>query len=288
MSKGNDRRAAFLADPSIPITYKFSQSYYYRDQIARCGEIAEETRYTDEVAKYVIEAVQRFGIDALHLNSMDKLRINLPSQKDIAASAERYMASRREILGDIADKSLARSPLTTNLSKELKNPDGVRLRKRTKLPGLVFEGISQFVRGDKDHYESASRSTANTDTIQTLYKIVHTWSIYIPLRELPRNYSYKLRFRDGLGEKICDVLRFWRGQIQRGSLKERKNALKKLKAFGAALIPETRGKRQNTLTAGVDEVQRCLLGGCYSVSTMWNMRSSLPTAQETMLYGSRR
>ena len=111
-SKGNDSRAAFLADPSNPIAYKVSPSCYYRDQIARCREFTDEkTRYTDEVAKYVIEAVQRFGIDALHLNSMDKLRINPPSQKDIAASAERYMASRREILGDIADKSLASEPL---------------------------------------------------------------------------------------------------------------------------------------------------------------------------------
>src|SRR5262249_42066987 len=70
---------------------------------------------------------------------------------------------------------------------------------------------------------------------------------------------------DGMGEQICDVLRFWREQIESGSLKERRQARKHLKAFGKALIPETRGKRQNKLLACPWEVKEFYLKELYRI-----------------------
>ena len=170
------------------------------------------------------------------------------------------MASRREILGDIADKNLSRRPLTTTLKKETRYPEGARLRNSTKLPGLVFEGISQLVRGDKGRDKSESRATANTNTNpDPLQNRSYLEYLHPAARAAEELQLQELIFRDGLGDKICDVLRFWRKQIQTGSLKERQNALKQLKAFGNALIPETRGKRKNFQTASLYEVKKFYL-----------------------------
>ena len=80
------RQAALAQDTSIPEPYRLSPSYYYQDQIARCLIVSESrARYTSEVAKYVVQAVKQFGVDALKLNGFDKYRLdpdpNIMSEK---------------------------------------------------------------------------------------------------------------------------------------------------------------------------------------------------------------
>ena len=85
------RRAAFFQDPNISTEYKISPSYYYRDQIARCQEWADTgKRYTNEVVKYVVQAVRQFGIDALRLNANDEGRIHPLSQEEINKRMARF------------------------------------------------------------------------------------------------------------------------------------------------------------------------------------------------------
>ena len=83
-----------------------------------------------------------------------------------------------------------------------------------------------------------------------------------------------LEYLDGLGKKICDVLRFWREQIKGGSLKERRQARKHLRAFGKALIPETRGKRQNVMLADSWEVKEFYLKELYRLYHVENFLKS--------------
>jgi hypothetical protein len=56
---------------------------------------------------------------------------------------------------------------------------------------------------------------------------------------------------------------FWREQVKAGSLAERQQAIKHLKAVGKALIPEARGKRQNTRTASAYQVKKFYLKELY-------------------------
>jgi len=46
-----------------------------------------------------------------------------------------------------------------------------------------------------------------------------------------------------LNSLVCRVLRYWTGLAREGNLEERRRAIRCLKAFGKALIPESRGKR---------------------------------------------
>lgn len=232
-----ERRAAYLQDENIPAVYRLSPSYYYRDQIARCIEITDsrKQRYTDEVVKYVVQAVKQFGVDALQLNTSDKFRIHPLSDEEITARLANFNETAMKFFSATApgNKVVTRSHVIQ--LKTLTNRD-----ERSRYDPKYAEDSSAWI-------SELEKKPVKRDPLEYLHPLARAQEE----REL-----FELRYREGLGDVICDVLRYWREQVQRGSLKERQLAAKHLGQFGKALIPETRGKRRKMRTATSYEVQK--------------------------------
>ena len=138
------RQAALAQDTSIPEPYRLSPSYYYQDQIARCLIVRESrARYTSEVAKYVVQAVKQFGVDALKLNGFYKYRLdpdpNIMSEKMAKSDAfsriiEPYIRSAAHEKQNLSNKL---TPEVLKSAREAADrvsiPKKLRLKKRDPL-----------------------------------------------------------------------------------------------------------------------------------------------------------
>ena len=93
---------------------------------------------------------------------------------------------------------------------------------------------------------------------------------------VPCSSACWLRWLEGLGPAICDVLRFCRKEVERGSLKERRLAAKHLREFGTALIPQTRGKRTSTLQASHYQVKKFYYAMLYRLYHVGNALRAAP------------
>ena len=234
------RRAALLQDPDISTKYKISPSCYYRDQIARCQEWTDTgKRYTDEVVRYVVQTVRQFGIDAVRLNPIDEWRIHPLSQKEINES----VAGFNEITMRLLPKEAPQKGDTSTAPV-------IQLKTLTKRKERSQDEQNDSSAWISDHETRPER----LDPLEYLHPLARAQE-EAELREL--------RGREGLGQVICDVLRFWHEQAERGSFKERQLAVKHLRQFGKALIPETRGKRAKTLTATPYELKKFYLKELY-------------------------
>ena len=238
-------QAAFVQDPKIPIEYKISPSYYYRDQIARCQELTDTgLRYTDEAAKYVMKVVKEFGIDALRLNLSDQWRIHPLSQEEI-----------NERTAHFNEKVLSLIPKEPSETRDTSAARGIQL---TKIQLKRMTNRKKRSPDDQEDSTAWMRDLENRperlDPLDYLHPLARTHE-EAELRELG--------WREGLGPVICEILRFWQDQVNQGSAKDRQQAIKHLKAFGKALIPEARGKRKNTRTASAYEVKKFYLKELY-------------------------
>jgi len=222
------KRAACLQDPRVPDDYKLSPSRYYIDQIWRCTEAtASGFEFTDEVATYVVQAVREFGVDALRLNAHDYFQIHPLSDEDL----NRWNK-------DMMDYFAATIPLN---------------EQKTGTPIVQLKNLTNRKERSPDNEEDYSGwisdlegKPVKRDPIEYLHPLA---------RAQKEGELRELAYREGLGLLICNVLRFWREQVQRSSLKQRRFAAKCLRRFGEALIPETRGKRERFLEASHYEVK---------------------------------
>jgi hypothetical protein len=226
-------QAAYTNETSIPEVYRLSPSYYYRDQIARCWIVRESrARYTSEVGKYVVQAVKQFGVDALKLNGFDKYRLdpdpNIMNEKMAKSDAfsrviEPYIRSAAHEKQNLSNK------LTPEVLKAAREAaDRVSIPKKLRLK--------------------------KRDLLQYMNPLG---------RAREEAELFELRYRDSLGSVICEVLRQWRKEAEEGTIDERRNAVKSLRQFGEALIPDTRGKRRKILTASTYEVKKFYLRELY-------------------------
>jgi hypothetical protein len=241
ISKENDRFIDFLADPAIPATYKISPSAYYLDSIRRYQKWTDTgSRYfDDDVWKYVVEAVRDFGVDALRLNTNDHFRIHPLSDEEIATSAAEFHKMAEQLFPDNAQKK------TTGTAV-------IQLKRLTREDLSAYD--SEYAEDSSAWISELEEEPKRQNRVDYLHPLARA-QVEAELREL--------RYRESLGAMICHVLRFWREQVQRGSLKERQRALKHLKAFGKALLPEMRGKRERLRTARPYEVRTFYLKELY-------------------------
>ena len=237
ISERAQKRAKFLADPNIPEVLKLSPALYYKQRIFQHMTLAENGGFADDVARYVIEAVRCFGVDALRLSAHDEFQIHpLTSDEIDARSAE---------TNKLGMAFLAASSQTVSRTAPAEN-------KQSGKPTIQIKGLTMHhrLREDPGFAEDTSPEPDEKPVRRDPLDYLHPDARAAKEAELE-----DLRYREGLGPLICMVLRFWREQIQSGSPIERRQATKQLKAFGNALIPETRGKRQNILTASAYEVK---------------------------------
>ena len=105
LAKKHAALRAWLEDPKVPATYKLSHSYYYLDQLARCHEWTDTgRRYTDDVWKYVVQAIREYGLDALILNNVDKWRLKCRTSADTKRSISESIAHFNAIGKGILEK----------------------------------------------------------------------------------------------------------------------------------------------------------------------------------------
>jgi hypothetical protein len=223
------RQAALAQDPSIPEVYKLSPSYYYRDQIGRCMTFSESRlRYKSEVVKYIVQAIKHFGVDALKLNAFDKYRLN-PDPNKIEEDCAKFDPFAQVIEPHLWSAALGKKNPSNKLTLEI-------LDKAREAQDKV--SVPEDLRLEK------------RDLLQYRHPLG---------RAREEAELFELRYRDGLGAVICEVLRQWREQAEQGTIDERRNAVKSLRKFGEALIPDTRGKRAKILTATSYEVKKFYL-----------------------------
>jgi len=207
--------------------------------------------------KYVVQAVRQFGIDALRLNANDEWRIHPLSQEEINKRMARFNETALSLLPkeppEKRDTSAA--PVIQLTKGQLK-----RLTNRKERSPDEQEDSSAWI---SDLEEKPERR----DPLGYLHPLARAQE-EAELREL--------RWREGLGPVICDVLRFWREQVERGSLKERRLAAKHLREFSKALIPETRGKRKSTLRASYYEVKKFYYRALYRLYHLENALRTTP------------
>ena len=246
------KRAAYFQDPNIPAEYKLSPSYYFRDQIARCIENTDSgKRFTDEVVKYVVQGVRQLGVDALQLNEADKFRIHPLSDEEMAARIANFNNMAMELL-----------PATAPGNKDATGTPVIQVKRLTNRE----EGSTYEPEDSSSWISELEEKPVKRDPLEYLHPLA---------RAQEEAELFELRYREGLGPVICDVLRFWREQIERGSLKQRRLAAKHLHQFGEALMPETRGKRAKTLEASHYEVKKFYLKELYRLYHIDNaVRSS--------------
>ena len=245
ISERAQKRAEFLADPNGPEVFKLSPFLYYQQQIFQHMTLAENGGFADDVARYVIEAVSRFGVDAVRLSAHDYFQIHPLTPEEIdARSAETNKAG----LALLAASSKAVSGTPPAVKKQT-GKTTIQIKRLTMHDGS---------RDDPDLAEDTSPVPDDKPVRRDPLDYLH------PLARAAKEAELEeLRHREGLGPLICMVLRFWREQIQSGSLIERRRATKHLKDFGKALIPETRGKRKNIVTANAYEVKTFYLKELY-------------------------
>jgi len=187
----------------------------------------------------VVRAIRDYGVDALILNRGDKLRLKWKSpkdmRKDIFESVAHFNATANRMLENIPQRSTS----STGSANSINLTELEKRRQRAQQEGL-----------EQDSGDTGDESEPERDESKPYIDYLHPLA-----KEREEARLADLQYLDGLGAKICDVLRFWREQIESSSLKERQQAQKHLKAFGEALIPETRGKRQNKLLAYPWEVK---------------------------------
>jgi hypothetical protein len=217
--EGAQKRAEFLADPNIPEVFKLSPSLYYKQRIFQHMTLAENGGFADDVARYVIEAVRCFGVDALRLSAHNDFQIHpLTSDEFDARSAETnklgmaFLAASSQTVSRTAPAEKKQSGKPTIQIKRLTMHDGSR-----DDPGFP-----------EDTSPEPDEKPVRRDPLDYLHP---------DARAAKEAELEDLRYREGLGPLICMVLRFWREQIQSGSLIERRRATKHLKDFGKALIP---------------------------------------------------
>jgi hypothetical protein len=242
------KQTAYLQDPTIPAVYKLSPSYYYRDQIARCidGYSALGINYRSEVVNYLVQAVRQFGVDALRLNASDKWRIRPLSRDEM----NRRWAEINERFADVDKLVLEALPETGPQNAVASGRHGIQLK---RLANRNVRSLDEEGEDSSAWTAEFMRKPERKEPLAYLHRV----------RAQQEAELFELRYREGLGRAICDVLRFWREQIKAGSLGERQQAIKHLKAFGKALIPEARGKRQNTRIASAYEVKKFYLQELY-------------------------
>jgi hypothetical protein len=235
--KQAEERAEFLNNPNVPHEYKMSPSCSYLNQIAGCAELTDSgptPAFTDEVVKYVVQATKEFGVDALRLNTHDHFQIHPLSDEEIAESWANFHRQAKELV--------PRRPRETN---ETSGNLVIQLKRLTmREPGEPWDPDNSEDSSPWDPEQEQKRAKRNP--LDYLHPLA---------RAQKEAKLQELRHREGLGPLICTVLRFWREQIQSGSQIERRQATKHLKAFGNALIPETRGKRQHIISASAYEVK---------------------------------
>lgn len=257
ISQQAQRRAELLVDPSIPDELKLSPSLYFSKRIVeRMVPVDYGFGFTGDVERHVIDAVREFGVDALRLNAHDCFRIHPLTPEEIKArNAETNKVGME--LSEPKSKSFPDSP-----SGE---------KKQAGEPIIQIKRLT--MRDWSNNHPDFAEDTSLEPDDQ-------------PVRRNPLDYLdplarardeaelTELRNREHLGGHVCMVLHFWRRKAQEGSLKERQQAIKHLKAFGKALLPETRGRRKNRRTAGVWEVKMFYLKELYRLYHIENaMRS---------------
>ena len=239
----NQKLTEFLTDPNIPEVIKLSPSLYYQKRIFECMTLAENGGFTDDVAHYIIEAIRCFGVDALRLSAHDYFQIHPLTQEEINART-----AETNKLG-MALLKTASQTVSARAEKKQTAEATIQIKRLT---------MRDSSNNDPDFAEDISPEPEDKPVKRHPLDYLH------PLARAAKEAELKeLRYREGLGNLICMVLRCWRKQIQSGSLMERRRATSHLKDFGKSLIPETRGKRKSIVTAGIYEVKTFYLKELY-------------------------